>query len=127
MLCNKWTFVIQCLLSLVIYLQISSSLPYFTIYSWFHHFITDNSSPPTHKSLISEEAEQQLAQQAVVKLVASAEFEGFEEKPLQMLVDLMKCHIRKLGNGLRFIVDTYKNECSQAEILNLYIHGASGR
>lgn len=99
----------------------------FAIFSWFHRCITENLSPPTHKSLISEETAQQLAQHAVVKLVAAAEFEGFEEKPLQMLVDLLKCHIRKLGNGLRLIVDTYKNECSQAEILNLYIHGASGR
>ena len=79
------------------------------------------------KSELSEEAAQQLAQQAVVQMVAAAGFEGLKQAPLQILVDLLLCHIRKLGQGLRLIVDSYRKECSQAELLNMYLHAASGR
>lgn len=86
-----------------------------------------NSKEVGHKNGCSEEAAQQLAEQAVVRLVATAGFEGLKQAPLQILADLLRCHIQKLGTVLRRIVDTYKMECSQAELMKMCTHGAGGR
>ncbi|KAG0598179.1 hypothetical protein M758_12G052700 [Ceratodon purpureus] len=85
-----------------------------------------NSKEIGYKNGCSEEAAQQLAEQAVVRLVAAAGFEGLKQAPLQILADLLRCHVQKLGSALRRILDTYKMECSQAELLKMCIHGASG-
>lgn len=86
-----------------------------------------NSKEVGRKSGCSDEVAQQLAEQAIVKLMAAAGFEGLKQAPLRILVDLLKCHVQKLGSRLRRIVDTYKTECSQAELLKMCLHGASGR
>lgn len=86
-----------------------------------------NSKEIGHKNECSDEIAQELAEQAVVRLVASAGFEGLKQGPLRILVELLICHVQKLGSGLRRIVDTYKTECSPAELLKMCINGVGGR
>lgn len=86
-----------------------------------------NSKEIGHKNGCSDEVAQQLAEQAVVRLVAAAGFEGLKQAPLRILAELLIRHVQKLGSLLRRIVDTYKTECSQAELLKMCMHGASGR
>ncbi|XP_073385407.1 uncharacterized protein [Physcomitrium patens] len=80
----------------------------------------------SHRNELSEEAALQLAEQAVVRMLAAAGFDGIKQAPLRILADFLACHIRKLGSGLRRIVDTYKTECSSAELLKMYTYGAGG-
>lgn len=90
-------------------------------------FIVGNTLRISHRNELSEEAALQLAEQAVVRMLAAAGFDGIKQAPLRILADFLACHIRKLGSGLRRIVDTYKTECSSAELLKMYTYGAGGR
>jgi hypothetical protein len=83
--------------------------------------------PAGLKSELARDAAQRMLQQTVVRLVAAAGFEGLKQASLQILCDLLRCHMCKLGRGLRLLVDSYSKKCSQQELMNMFIHGAAGR
>jgi hypothetical protein len=82
--------------------------------------------PARLKSELTGDAAQRMLQQTVVRLVAAAGFEGLKQASLQILCDLLRCHMCKLGRGLRLLVDSYSKKCSQQELMNMFIHGAAG-
>ncbi|CAM6026139.1 unnamed protein product [Sphagnum balticum] len=82
--------------------------------------------PAGLKSELTGDAAQRMLQQTVVRLVAAAGFEGLKQASLQILCDLLRCHMCKLARGLRLLVDSYSKKCSQQELMNMFIHGAAG-
>ncbi|KAJ7546142.1 hypothetical protein O6H91_08G026600 [Diphasiastrum complanatum] len=80
----------------------------------------------TEKEKVSEHAAQCLVRQTVARLVAAAGFDGLKQGALDLLCELFVCHIRKLGRGLRLILDSYQRHYTPAELLRMYLHTAGG-
>lgn len=70
---------------------------------------------------ISDEQADHLLQQFIVHTVSNAGFQGLKHAAMESLSRLFTCHIQKLGSTLRLLVDSYQNQCSQKELLKMFI------
>jgi len=73
------------------------------------------------KKLFSEEEAVHLTKQAVVRLVAGVGFEGLKEGSMDVLSQLLSCHMCKLGRILRLLADSFRKQYSQMELLRMFL------
>lgn len=73
------------------------------------------------KKVFSEEEAVQITKHAVVRIVAGAGFEGLKEGSLDVLSQLLSCHICKLGRILRVLADSFRKQYSQMELLRMFL------
>lgn len=71
---------------------------------------------------LSEEQAVQLSKKVVVRFLATLGFEGVTEVPLEVLSQILSCHISKLGKTLKILADSYKKQCSATELLRMFLH-----
>lgn len=70
---------------------------------------------------LSELQAQVLTQRTVVSIVAGSGYEGLREAALDILSDMLRCYVRRLGDNLRRLVDRYGKHTSEVELLQMYM------
>lgn len=73
------------------------------------------------KKVLSEQEAVQITKQAVVRIVAGAGFEGLKEGSMDVISQLLSCHISKLGRILRVLADSFRKQYSQMELLRMFL------
>ncbi|GAB2232014.1 hypothetical protein Droror1_Dr00011034 [Drosera rotundifolia] len=71
---------------------------------------------------LSEEQAVQLSKKVIVRFLATLGFEGVTEVPLEVLSQILSCHISKLGKTLKILADSYKKQGSAMELLRMFLH-----
>ncbi|KAL3524939.1 hypothetical protein ACH5RR_013311 [Cinchona calisaya] len=74
------------------------------------------------KKLLSQEQASQLSQKEIARFLSKLGFEGSSEVPLEVLSQLLSCHVMKLGRTLKLLVDSYRKQCSAMELLKMFLH-----
>ncbi|KAK2989861.1 hypothetical protein RJ640_000817 [Escallonia rubra] len=78
------------------------------------------------KSLGQEQA-LQMSRKVIARLLTSVGFEASSEVPMEVLSQLLSCHICKLGRILKVLADSYKKQCSAMELLKMFLQTAGYR
>lgn len=73
------------------------------------------------KKISSEEEAVQITKKAVARLVSGVGFEGLKEGSMEVLSQLLSCHMCKLGRILRLLADSFKKQYSQMELLRMFL------
>ncbi|KAK3021315.1 hypothetical protein RJ639_045823 [Escallonia herrerae] len=72
------------------------------------------------KSLGQEQA-LQMSRKVIAHLLTSVGFEASSEVPMEVLSQLLSCHICELGRILKVLADSYKKQCSAMELLKMFL------
>ncbi|XP_059640279.1 uncharacterized protein LOC132282570 isoform X2 [Cornus florida] len=73
---------------------------------------------------LSQEQASQMSQKAIVRVLTSVGFEAASEVPMEVLSQLLSCHICKLGRILKVLADSYRKQCSAIELLKMFLQTA---
>lgn len=74
-----------------------------------------------NKKSLGQEQASQLSQKVIARMLTSVGFEGATEVPIEVLSQLMSCHISKLGHILKVLSDSYRKQCSAIELLKMFL------
>lgn len=79
------------------------------------------------RKVLGAEQASKLSQKVVARLLANIGFEASSEVPLEVLAQLLSCHICKLGRILKLLTDSYRKQCSAIELLKMFLQTAGHR
>uniref|UniRef100_A0A5B7AW21 Bromodomain associated domain-containing protein n=1 Tax=Davidia involucrata TaxID=16924 RepID=A0A5B7AW21_DAVIN len=82
-----------------------------------------NASEGNRKHLGQEQASQ-MSQKVITRMLTIVGFEATSEVPMEVLSQLLSCHICKLGRILKVLADSYRKECSAIELLKMFLQTA---
>ncbi|KAF5749730.1 Transcription initiation factor TFIID subunit 8 putative isoform 1 [Tripterygium wilfordii] len=82
-----------------------------------------NGSEVNKKSLGPEQASQ-MSKKVVVSMLTGLGFEGGAEVPVEVLSQLLSCHICKLGRSLKVLADSYRQQYSALELIKMFLQTA---
>ncbi|XP_048501950.1 uncharacterized protein LOC104895524 isoform X2 [Beta vulgaris subsp. vulgaris] len=71
---------------------------------------------------LCQEQAMQMSKRVVARVSTKVGFECASEIPVQVLSQLLGCHISKLGRILKVLADSYKKQCSAMELLKMFLH-----
>ncbi|OAY35727.1 uncharacterized protein LOC110628554 isoform X2 [Manihot esculenta] len=77
-----------------------------------------------NKKLLGQEQASQMCQKVVAHMLAQKGFEGATEVPLEVLSQLLRCHISKLGHILKVFADSYRKQCSAIDLIKMFLQTA---
>ncbi|KAH6803793.1 transcription initiation factor TFIID subunit [Perilla frutescens var. frutescens] len=76
------------------------------------------------RKLLSQEQASQMSQKVVVRLLNNKGFESSSDTSLEVMGQLLSCHISKLGRILKLLADSYRKQCSATELLKMFLQTA---
>ncbi|CAK9172932.1 unnamed protein product [Ilex paraguariensis] len=77
-----------------------------------------------NKKLCTKEQASQMSQKVIAHLLTSVGFESASELPMEVLSQLLSCHVCKLGRILKLLADSYRKQCSAVELLKMFLKTA---
>nr|GMC57283.1 Transcription initiation factor TFIID subunit 8, putative isoform 1 [Ipomoea batatas] len=76
------------------------------------------------RKVLGAEQASKLSEKVVAQLLTNVGFEASLEVPLEVLAQLLSCHIGKLGRILKLLSDSYRKQCSAIELLKMFLQTA---
>ncbi|CAH9070168.1 unnamed protein product [Cuscuta epithymum] len=73
------------------------------------------------KSVLGSEQASKVSQKVVSRVLANIGFEASSEVPLEVMGQLLCCHISKLGRTLKLLSDSYRKKCTAIELLKMFL------
>lgn len=74
------------------------------------------------RKLLGQEQASQLSQKVIARFLSKVGFDGSSEVPLEVLSQLLSCHVCKLGRTLKLLADSYRKQCSAMELVKMFLH-----
>lgn len=74
-----------------------------------------------NRKLLGQEQAANMSQKVVARMLTRAGFDSAAEVPVEVLSQLLKCHICKLGRTLKVLADSYRKQCSAIELLKMFL------
>ncbi|EYU30927.1 hypothetical protein ABFS82_08G219500 [Erythranthe guttata] len=71
-----------------------------------------------------EEQAVQISKKVVARLLTNVGFESCSDLSLEVLPQLLSCHIGKLGRTLKLLSDSYRKQCSANELVKMFLQTA---
>ncbi|KAL8047064.1 hypothetical protein ABFX02_08G214200 [Erythranthe guttata] len=71
-----------------------------------------------------EEQATQISKKVVARLLTNVGFESCSDSSLEVLPQLLSCHIGKLGRTLKLLSDSYRKQCSANELVKMFLQTA---
>lgn len=87
----------------------------------------NKNSTEGNKKLLGQEQALQLSQKVIARMLTKMGFEGTTEVPMEVLSQLLTCHICKLGRILKILSDSYRKQCSAIELLKMFLQTTGHR
>ncbi|KAL9659252.1 hypothetical protein QQ045_024057 [Rhodiola kirilowii] len=76
------------------------------------------------RTSLSEEQALQISKRVVVSMLRNTGFESATQLPVDVISQLLSCHINKLGSNLKVLADNYRKQCSALELIKMFLHSA---
>uniref|UniRef100_A0A7N0TJH3 Bromodomain associated domain-containing protein n=2 Tax=Kalanchoe fedtschenkoi TaxID=63787 RepID=A0A7N0TJH3_KALFE len=73
------------------------------------------------KTSLSQEQALQISQRLVVSMLRNTGFESATQLPIEIISQLLSCHIVKLGGILKVLADNYRKQCSAVELIKMFL------
>ncbi|WCJ32003.1 hypothetical protein M5689_013449 [Euphorbia peplus] len=80
-----------------------------------------------NRRLLGSEQASQMSQKVVARMLARMGFEGASEVPVEVLSQMLRCHIGKLGRTLKVLSDSYRKQCSAIDLLKMFLQTSGYR
>ncbi|KAL7192608.1 hypothetical protein ACSBR2_024431 [Camellia fascicularis] len=77
-----------------------------------------------YRKLLSQEQASEMSRKVIARVLANVGFEASSEVPMEVLSQLLSCHIGKLGRILKVLSDSYRKQCSAIELLKMFLQTA---
>ncbi|KAL8168055.1 hypothetical protein V2J09_009554 [Rumex salicifolius] len=74
-----------------------------------------------NKRQLSHEQALLISKKLISRALATIGFEGASDVPVEVLSQLLSCHICKLGNMLKVLADSYRKKCSAIELVRMFL------
>lgn len=74
-----------------------------------------------NRKLLGQEQALQMSQKVIARMLTKMGFEVATEVPMEVLSQLLSCHICKLGRILKVLSDNYRKQCSATELLKMFL------
>ncbi|CAI0474295.1 unnamed protein product [Linum tenue] len=74
-----------------------------------------------NRKMLSQDQAQQISSKVVARMLARVGFDGAMEVPVDVLSQLLGCHMSKLGHTLKVLADSYRKQCSAVELLKMFL------
>ncbi|CAL5326757.1 unnamed protein product [Camellia sinensis] len=74
--------------------------------------------------LLSQEQASEMSRKVIARVLTNVGFEASSEVPMEVLSQLLSCHIGKLGRILKVLSDSYRKQCSAIELLKMFLQTA---
>ncbi|XP_012081684.1 uncharacterized protein LOC105641698 isoform X2 [Jatropha curcas] len=74
-----------------------------------------------NRKLLGQEQASHLSQKVVARMLEKVGFESATEVPVEVLSQLLRCHISKLGSILKVFADSYRKQCSAIDLLKMFL------
>ncbi|KAL3630139.1 hypothetical protein CASFOL_023123 [Castilleja foliolosa] len=76
------------------------------------------------RKILCQEQASQMSQKVVARILNNLGFESSSDISLEVLGQLLSCHVSKLGRILKLLGDSYKKQCSATELLKMFLQTA---
>ncbi|GFQ07139.1 hypothetical protein PHJA_002858000 [Phtheirospermum japonicum] len=76
------------------------------------------------RKVLCQEQASHMSQKVVAHLLNNLGFESSSDTSLEVLGQLLSCHVSKLGRILKLLADSYKKQCSATELLKMFLQTA---
>lgn len=80
-----------------------------------------------NKKLLGQEQASELTRKVIARMLSNVGFEASSEVPMEVLSQLLSCHMSKLGHILKVLADSYRKQCSAVELLKMFLQTAGYR
>ncbi|KAK9990956.1 hypothetical protein SO802_025941 [Lithocarpus litseifolius] len=70
---------------------------------------------------LGPEQASQLSRKVIARMLTSSGFDGATEVPVEVLSQLLSCHVCKLGQILKVLADSCRKQCSATELLKMFL------
>ncbi|KAL6993222.1 hypothetical protein U1Q18_011337 [Sarracenia purpurea var. burkii] len=80
-----------------------------------------------NRKLLAQEQASEMSRKVIARFLTNVGFEASSEVPMEVLSQLLSCHICKLGRILKILADSYKKQCSAMELLKMFLQTAGYR
>ncbi|XP_057961951.1 uncharacterized protein LOC131153570 [Malania oleifera] len=77
-----------------------------------------------NRNELGKEQASQMSKKVIARVLTNMGFEGTTEVPMEVLSQLLSCHICKLGRTLKVLADSYRKQCSAIELLKMFLQTA---
>ncbi|XP_042509039.1 uncharacterized protein LOC122084674 [Macadamia integrifolia] len=77
-----------------------------------------------NKKPLGQEQALRMSQKVIARVLRTLGFEGATEASVEVLSQLLSCHICKLGRILKVLTDSYRKQWSAIEILKMFLQTA---
>lgn len=77
-----------------------------------------------YRKLLSQEQASEMSRKVIARVLTNVGFEASSEVPMEVLSQLLSCHIGKLGRILKVLSDSYRKQCSAIELLKMFLQTA---
>ncbi|KAE9466242.1 hypothetical protein C3L33_01845, partial [Rhododendron williamsianum] len=77
-----------------------------------------------NKKLLGQEQASELTRKVIARMLSNVGFEASSEVPMEVLSQLLSCHMSKLGHILKVLADSYRKQCSAVELLKMFLQTA---
>ncbi|VFQ99656.1 unnamed protein product [Cuscuta campestris] len=76
------------------------------------------------KRVLGVEQALKVSQKVVARTLANIGFEASSQAPLEVMGQLLSCHISKLGRILKLLADSYRKQCPAIDLLKMFLQTA---
>ncbi|GFY94089.1 hypothetical protein Acr_09g0005350 [Actinidia rufa] len=76
---------------------------------------------------LGQEQASEMSRKVIARMLTNMGFEASSEVPMEVLSQLLSCHICKLGRILKVLADSYRKQCSAVELLKMFLQTAGYR
>ncbi|KAL5988453.1 hypothetical protein ACLOJK_036217 [Asimina triloba] len=80
--------------------------------------------PDGNRKSLSQEQASQMTKKVIARVLATIGIEGATELSMEVLSQFLSCHIDKLGQILKVLSDSYRRQCSAAELIKMFLQTA---
>lgn len=70
---------------------------------------------------LSPEQASQMSRKVMARMLISVGFGGASEVPVEVFSQFLSCHVCKLGRILKVLADSYRKQCSAAELIKMFL------
>lgn len=77
-----------------------------------------------NKKLLGQEQASEMTRKVIARMLSNVGFEASSEVPMEVLSQLLSCHMCKLGRILKVLADSYRKQCSAVELLKMFLQTA---
>ncbi|XP_028079089.1 uncharacterized protein LOC114280877 isoform X1 [Camellia sinensis] len=80
-----------------------------------------------NRKLLSQEQASEMSRKVIARVLTNVGFEVSSEVPMEVLSQLLSCHIGKLGRILKVLSNSCRKQCSAIELLKMFLQIAGYR